>query len=266
MPDLQRDGQGCETALWVYRIGQPRQRLFAQQRRDCLLLYAGRELIAEWRTAEIAAWPSLERLLSELDGWVIRPRALTLTLWARLLLADLFIHGIGGARYDRITDELFQSYFEITPPAMACVSATLRLSVATTVRARADYSAALHAARDLRFNPQRHLPPETVADLADAKSERIAEGQRLRNHEPANRRARLDVFQSVRALNARMLERDHAAVRAADAHVAACRQAAQSYAAASDRSYFFAMHRRADLELLLANLPGVTQLRGAAIV
>ena len=37
-----------------------------------------------------------------------------LTLWARLLLCDLFIHGIGGAQYDRVTDLIVENYFGVT--------------------------------------------------------------------------------------------------------------------------------------------------------
>ena len=44
--------------------------------------------------------------LAELSsrGIKLRTRALTTTLFARLVLSDMFLHGIGGAKYDQVTD------------------------------------------------------------------------------------------------------------------------------------------------------------------
>ena len=38
------------------------------------------------------------------SGTPIAPKALALTLFARMFVCDLFIHGVGGGRYDRVTD------------------------------------------------------------------------------------------------------------------------------------------------------------------
>lgn len=60
------------------------------------------------------------------DGGVaIRPRAITLSLYMRLLACDLFIHGVGGAKYDIVTDGIIREYYGVTPPHYAVVSATL---------------------------------------------------------------------------------------------------------------------------------------------
>ncbi len=50
---------------------------------------------------------AVERL-HELAGPAVRlrTRALTTTLFSRFLLGDLFIHGIGGAKYDELGDEI----------------------------------------------------------------------------------------------------------------------------------------------------------------
>ena len=54
----------------------------------------------------IDAWRSLEA-----HGFKIRTRALTTTMFARLFLADLFIHGIGGGIYDELTDRIIERYY-----------------------------------------------------------------------------------------------------------------------------------------------------------
>ena len=68
-------------------------------------------------SAEGDAGRAVERLLELQHGGVrIRSRALVTTLWARLALGDLFIHGIGGAKYDRVTDLLMERFFGLHPP------------------------------------------------------------------------------------------------------------------------------------------------------
>jgi hypothetical protein len=55
----------------------------------------------------------------------LSPRALTLTTFLRLLVVDQFIHGIGGGRYDQVTDRLLVRHFKIAPPHFAVATGTL---------------------------------------------------------------------------------------------------------------------------------------------
>jgi len=57
----------------------------------------------------------------------IRPKALITTMYARLVLSDLFIHGIGGAKYDEVTDAIIRRFFNIEPPGYVTATATVRL-------------------------------------------------------------------------------------------------------------------------------------------
>src|SRR3989441_3954493 len=52
-----------------------------------------------------------------LAGLPIRPPALTLTAFTRLCLADPFVHGVGGGRYDRLTHAVIRAYLGLQPPA-----------------------------------------------------------------------------------------------------------------------------------------------------
>ena len=58
-------------------------------------------------------------------GLRLSPRALTLTTFLRLLVADQFVHGIGGGRYDQVTDLLIARHFGMTPPRFAVTTATM---------------------------------------------------------------------------------------------------------------------------------------------
>ena len=72
-----------------------------------------------------------DRSSHALGAWLRRndlrlsPRALTLTMLLRLFVADQFVHGIGGARYDQVTDTLIARHFNLEPPRFAVTTATL---------------------------------------------------------------------------------------------------------------------------------------------
>ena len=61
-------------------------------------------------TARPAA-PSRRSATCPAAGIRLRTRALTTTMFARFLLGDLFVHGIGGAKYDELGDEIARGFF-----------------------------------------------------------------------------------------------------------------------------------------------------------
>jgi len=122
-------------------------------------------------SSTVRAWLELEG-----RGLKVRSRALTTTLYSRLLLGDLFIHGIGGAKYDELTDELIRLFYGLEPPAFLVLTATLFLPLphyhATPEKCRQ----LAHQCRDLHWNPQRHLDE---ARIADPQAEVLAQNKRM---------------------------------------------------------------------------------------
>ncbi len=199
VPDLAAEGDWLEAPFWGWRAGgvnpwraggvnpwraggvSPRRhRVFARLRDDRLELRAGEDLWpslprpAEDRAeAAVKAWQGLEE-----QGFKIRSRALTTTLYARLFLADLFIHGIGGGKYDELTDGLIQGFYECEPPVYMVLSATRWLPLPRAAVSVEDRRRLARAVRDVHFNPQRHLDEttnnENLAELAARKQEWIA--------------------------------------------------------------------------------------------
>jgi len=58
------------------------------------------------------------------------PRALLLTLLARLTACDLFVHGTGGIRYDRAMEHWCSKWLEVLPCNAVLATATLQLQLA----------------------------------------------------------------------------------------------------------------------------------------
>ena len=98
-------------------------------------------------------------------------------MFARFLLGDLFIHGIGGAKYDELGDEIARRFFGIEPPGFLTLSLTLWLGLPTDPATPADLAAVERQLRDLTFNPDRHLHepyPDELRNLISGKREAIA--------------------------------------------------------------------------------------------
>jgi hypothetical protein len=58
---------------------------------------------------------------------VIRPKAVTLTLFVRMYLTDWFVHGIGAGNYEYITDHLISHYYKIPGLNYGIATATMIL-------------------------------------------------------------------------------------------------------------------------------------------
>ncbi len=136
-----------------------------------------------------------ERATPTSDVHQLRPRALTLTLFARVCLGDFFIHGIGGGKYDEVTDDIIRNYFGVEPPAYQVLSATLHLPLKTFPSTPNDLKRAERRVRDLNWNPQRHLSPGTDTELADYKSMLAQSEPPLSDH--AERKMWFRVLQQV---------------------------------------------------------------------
>jgi hypothetical protein len=135
----------------------------------------------------------------ERQGLKVRSRALTNTLYARLFLSDLFIHGIGGGKYDELTDDLMRRFYPCEPPEYLVLSATRLLPLPTAAVRPEDHYRLARELRDLRWNPQRHLPAGDpgLRDLAAQKRGLIAAA-------PADAVGKLVRFLDLRAATTRL--------------------------------------------------------------
>ena len=107
VPDLERDGAWREAPFWLWSVASPgRKRAFVRACGDGLELTDRAGIHVQLPlTADGDAGRAVEALVAlGQQGIKLRPRALVTTMYARLVLSDLFLHGIGGAKYDQLTD------------------------------------------------------------------------------------------------------------------------------------------------------------------
>jgi hypothetical protein len=198
VPDLQRDGDWLEAPFWAWLAGgQRRGRLFVRQVAGGWQLRSGDQPWPDlpW-TGAVDHWRRLEA-----DGFKVRTRALTTTLFARLCLTDLFVHGIGGGKYDELTDAIIRRHFELAPPAFMVLTGTLRLPLPGYAASAKEATAGWRTVRDIYWNPQRHLPQDGGDWHAEADAKRaltipgnaIGAGERFREFRRLTERLRSGV-------------------------------------------------------------------------
>jgi hypothetical protein len=108
-----------------------------------------------------------------------------MTLFVRLALGETFIHGLGGALYEKVTDAWCERLFGVRPPEIVLASCTVHLPLAAYPATPADLERARRAVRDWQFNPDRLLAPAVrerpdVRVLIHEKQQRIAAARRPR--------------------------------------------------------------------------------------
>ena len=156
LPDLGARDQWIETPFWVWQKDDPRRRpLWVRPNANGVELSDA----GQWKTTlDHTPDVAVERLASlRSEGIKIRGRALATTLYARLVLSDLFLHGIGGAKYDQVTDDLSERFFGASPPAYLTVSASLWLPVTRPDSHKPGHRELGQRLRDLRFHPEHHV-------------------------------------------------------------------------------------------------------------
>ena len=215
VPDLERDGVWYEAPFWLWSDASPaRKRAFVRIRGDGLELTDRADIQVQLPLAPDGdARRAVEALVALGGGGVkLRPRALVTTMYARLVLSDVFLHGIGGAKYDQLTDLIVERFFGLPPPGFVTLSATVLLFEDRTAELTGRIRRAKRRLRELRYQPERHVTPNHDADgwVAEKRawiSRNLPRGQRRVRHREIERlNARLSsALESDRAQTASQL-------------------------------------------------------------
>ncbi len=258
IPDLETDPDRIELPLWLTRSGEPRRRLFVVSAGpEAIGLSADQAKVGLANRVRLLRQPA-KALAEACAGWRLRPRALAQTMYARLALCDLFIHGIGGAKYDQITDGIIRSFFDIEPPAYGCVSATLWLPLPRFDATEEELGRLRQLNRDFRHNPQRYLADHRISPALrarlDERAAAIRESERRRVESPRDRAARRAAFERIRRANARLLTELPTALEDTPGRIAELDRHIRHDRVAKYREWFFALYPADKLRQLAQSL------------
>jgi len=125
------EGAGNDLELPIWRVGADDQR-------------------QRGRLGDLQKWVEAES-----PTFTLMPRALLMTALVRLGMCDLFVHGTGGARYDRAMELWINNWLGLDPAPIAIATATqtLPLGSAPPPEQRTDVVGALRSARKLWHDP-----------------------------------------------------------------------------------------------------------------
>ena len=242
---LKSEGHWLEAPFWVWRAGEPRRRALLARQVDpktMALRIAGEDepFLELPLGPDREACCAVERLVAlPARNIRLRTRALTTTLFSRLLIGDFFIHGIGGAKYDELGDEIIRSFFHVAPPAFMTLSQTLWLGLPERPGTRERLHELDRRIRDLTYNADRFLAPNDPL---------VLEKQAALASPVTTRRQRIARDEAVRRVNVALLP---AFERERDALAAERREVAEDVAQndlAHGRSFPFVLHSASRLK------------------
>ncbi|MGN6545819.1 MAG: hypothetical protein ACTHK7_12270, partial [Aureliella sp.] len=256
VPALAQRHGWIEAPWWVYRTSSPtRKHLFAKLEGDNLLLsdQAGWQATIEGPLDDDDAAEQWQEFA--VDGVLLRPRALITTMFVRLVVSDLFLHGIGGGMYDQLTDAIMRELFGIEPPPMCVATATLHLpqAAAAVSSTLTENQAAVQHEQEmqwrLRYHPEEHLSAPDVETQA-----LLQQKQELLRAIPP-RGEKWEWHRQITRINQRLAELNQAAIEHSEQRVQAL--------AADQRELKLAYSR--ELSFCLFELPYVADaLKGLA--
>ncbi len=188
-PDLRVEGDTCEVPFWIDSpaAGTRRRGIVARGTDGWTITAGGGEVFCFRAGAE--GWGAADELMKFLrrNDLVISPRALTLTLFFRLFIVDQFVHGIGGGRYDQVTDRVIEGYFGMEAPAFSVTTATMYFPDAVN-RQRINLRPVLLEGRRLRHGL-----------LSDEKTRIVKQIQLLPRHSRERQRLFYDMHSKLTA-------------------------------------------------------------------
>ena len=203
-----------ELPLWRVRRGEPRMPVFAGQAKG-------------------------------IEREQLSPRGLLMTGLMRMLGCDLFIHGTGGGKYDRVTEAWFASWLGVELAPAVVVSATLRLSLgAGPTPTEAEVAEARQFAHKARHDPS--LVGDRVA--AERKAELLGEIERRKEagEDPA------PLYREMHALLEEYRSRYAGAIAEMESEAERLASALDGASVAGARDWAFALYETEQLGALRA--------------
>lgn len=186
VPPLESDDQWLEAPLWIWNTHDPiRGRLFVRVLKDTISLSNRRDIQLDLETKNFVDQFSE---LTRRQNMAVRPRALGTTMFARTVLSDLFLHGIGGAKYDHLTDAIIENFLGMRPPRFMTLTATMGLPVESEIANPTELSRIKNQLRELAFHPEtqlRNSDPASVEIVARKRhwiESNLPKGHRLERH------------------------------------------------------------------------------------
>lgn len=207
MPRLKIDYSGniVELPFWLVSPEGKRSSLYVMPAKNKISIFTDCAVLGDLDSSDSDSGLMAE-LLSCCD-YRLRPKAVTLTLFVRLFLADWFVHGVGGASYESVTDDILKDYYGINELSFGIATATVTLPLSSCVDSVSDRTNQLRQQlRKIKYNPERFienslLRTETVGSLIIKKESLI----RTTKDDSSNAETKRSAWESILEVNKDLL-------------------------------------------------------------
>ena len=205
LPDLKILNDSIEIPFWVWKAGGQRAKCYMVNKGDDVKITDGAEVLVTLNKGDDVI-NNITRLKTLVEAGIkIRPRAITTTMFSRLFFADVFIHGIGGAKYDTITDEIIKEFFGVDTPGFVTISATLYLPLDAYDLDIKVLQELQRTVSDMCYNPERYAASKETQSEPEFVN-RAREKQRLlKMMTVGNEDEKRRYFSQIKELNKLML-------------------------------------------------------------
>jgi len=198
LPDLYKTDEGfIELPFWLLTPKQPRAPLFIKHHGPNIVIAKNNKPIGLLPCNSKFPTVDFSNLLKE-NNITIAPRAITLSIFARLFIADMFIHGTGGARYDQISDMVISDYYGIAPPQICAATATMHLPLDTQSNndiIEAQLNKAKLAHRSLQYNCEKHI--NNVPHYLIEEKMKLIERHNILKGSKGNKHEKREIFNAL---------------------------------------------------------------------
>jgi hypothetical protein len=175
------------------------------------------------------------------------PRALLMTALARLGMCDLFIHGKGGARYDRAMELWIKDWLGVQVGSVAVASATVRLPLISHHSEQIDLPRAVLEARRIWHDPETL---HHAGEPSPMKRRMLRDIESLPRRSPQRKAAFLRMHEEL----GRRRQRHEVQINAARQRVERARLLARDQAIADRRDWAFPLYPRHMIDQLAAQI------------
>ena len=185
IPELESKEGWIETPFWIWDKTSPNRKSLYARKNNGVLKISDSRMIHE--IIEFKAKENFHQCIAD-RRICIRPKALMTTMFSRLIASDLFIHGIGGSKYDQLTDEIATRFFQVSLPDYLTTSGTFMLQKTTQPISPAAISTQRNLIRQIEFHPEKFIEKPTddashwINEKRQSISQELPAGKRLARH------------------------------------------------------------------------------------
>ena len=183
----------------------------------------------------------------------VRPKAVSLTLFLRLYLADWFVHGVGGAAYEPITDRLISRYYGVRPSRYGVVTCSATLPRCRSGGTDVGQASRLrHRLHHVRHNPECGL---TASQLRAERTRRLVGGKRRAITAASNKRLshaeRHAAWESIAVVNRQLRQLAGGAIARLERATGRAEGRTAARAVCDSREYFFGLFPEKELRAMV---------------